>query len=86
MANHKSSVKRAKQTIKKALINKRRRGNVRTTIKALRAAIAEKNKETAEKLYPVAQSLLAAIGQTSAMEKKKASRTTSRLKSQVNQL
>lgn len=86
MANHKSSVKRAKQTIKKTLVNKRRRSIVRTAMKALREAIAEKNKELALKLYPNVQGLLASCGKTSAMEKRQTERTTSRLSSQINKL
>ena len=86
MANHKSSVKRAKQTIKKAMVNKRRRSPVRTAMKALRIAITEKNKKVAEELFPKVQGLLASCGQSSAMEKKQTARTTSRIAAQINKI
>ena len=86
MANHKSSKKRAKQTIKKAMINRRRRSPVRTAMKALRQAITDKNKKVAEELFPKVQALLAKVGKTSAMERKQTSRTTSRLISQINKI
>ena len=86
MANHKSSVKRARQTIKKTLVNKRIRSEVRSALKSIRTAIAEKNKDVAQKLLPKVQGLLANAGQSSAIEKKKASRTTSRISSQINSL
>ena len=86
MANHKSSAKRAKQTIKKAMINRRRRSPVRSALKSLRQAIADKNKKSAEELFPKVQGLLSKVGRTSAMEKKQTARTTSRLISQINRL
>jgi len=86
VANHKSSAKRAKQTIKRSMVNRRRRSPVRKAMKALRIAIADKNKKTAEELFPKVQGLLAKVGKTSAMERKQTSRTTSRLVSQINKL
>ncbi len=83
MANHKSAKKRAKQTIVKTEQNKARKGEVKSAIKDLRAAIAKKDKAAAVKLLPGVQSLLAKLAQTSAINKPNASRKTSRLAESV---
>jgi small subunit ribosomal protein S20 len=49
MATHKSSEKRARQTIRRNKINRARRASIHTTVKAVDAAIAAGDKEAAVK-------------------------------------
>ncbi len=86
MANHKSSVKRAKQTIKIRSLNRSKKSKARTFIKRLRAAITENNKTEAIKLLPAVQKLLGKLAKTGTVKKQTAARKTSRLAQQVNAL
>lgn len=79
MANHKSSVKRAKQETKRRMTNKMKTAKARTTVKALKEAVAKGDKTTAATLLSKAQSLLAKLAKSPAMKKQTASRKTSRL-------
>jgi small subunit ribosomal protein S20 len=79
VANHKSSVKRAKQEKTRRMTNKIKTAKSRTTIKALKEAIAKGDKVTAKTLLQKAQSLLAKLAKSPAMKKQTASRKTSRL-------
>lgn len=79
MANHKSSVKRAKQEKVRRMTNKIKTAKSRTTIKALKEAIAKGDKPTATTLLQKAQSLLAKLAKSPAMKKQTAARKTSRL-------
>ena len=79
MANHKSSVKRAKQEKVRRMTNKIKTAKSRTTVKALKEAIAKGDKVTAISLLQKAQSLLAKLAKSPAMKKETASRKTSRL-------
>lgn len=79
MANHKSSVKRAKQETKRRMTNKMKTAKARTTVKALKDAVAKGDKATAASLLSKAQSLLAKLAKSPAMKKQTASRKTSRL-------
>lgn len=83
MANHKSSVKRAKQEKVRRMTNKTKTAKARTAVKAVKEAIAKGDNTTAKKLLVTAQSLLAKLAKSPAMKKKTASRKTSRLTKQV---
>ena len=86
MANHKSAVKRNKQSIKRNLNNKVKTSRTRGQVKSLRAAIASGVKETANQLLLKVQSLFAKLSKTPAMRKDTAARRTSRLATQVAKL
>ena len=83
MANHKSSVKRAKQEKVRRMTNKTKTAKSRTAVKALKEAVAKGDKAAAKKLLITAQSLLAKLAKSPAMRKQTASRKTSRLTKQV---
>ncbi len=83
MANHKSAKKRAKQAIKRTLVNKTKTSRVRTMVKNLRAAISENNKEKALELAPKTQSLLNKLAKSGVIKRETAARKTSRLAQQV---
>ena len=79
MANHKSSVKRAKQEKTRRMTNKVKTAKSRTAVKALREAVSKGDVSTARTLLIKAQSLLAKLAKSPAMKKQTASRKTSRL-------
>lgn len=79
MANHKSSEKRAKQEKTRRMTNKIKTAAARTTVKALREAVAKGDKATAKTLLTKAQSQLAKLAKSPAMMKQTAARKTSRL-------
>ena len=79
MANHKSSVKRAKQEKTRRMTNKIKTAKARTAVKVLREAVVKGDKTVAQKLLSKTQSLLAKLAKSPAMKKQTASRKTSRL-------
>ena len=86
MANHKSAVKRNKQTIKKTARNKAIKTNLKNNVKSLRASIEGKEKDAAtEQLKTVTVKLDKAVTKN-IMHKNTAARTVSRLTKQVNAL
>lgn len=83
MANHKSSEKRNRQTIKKRAVNRAADSKVKTFIKKLRTSIEEKDKAAAVVLMKDVQSLLAKLGKKGMLKDNAVARKTSRLASQV---
>ena len=79
MANHKSAIKRHKQSLKHAARNR-----VKNAVKAVRAAITGNDKEQASSALTVAASVLAKAAGKGAMHWKKAARKLSRLSRAVN--
>lgn len=86
MATHKSSEKRAKQDIKKTLVNKMNESKSKTTVKKVRDAITAADKKSALELLKAAQGDLQKLAKTGVIKKKTAARRTSRLASQINNL
>ncbi|MFZ9000923.1 MAG: 30S ribosomal protein S20 [Bacteriovoracaceae bacterium] len=86
MANHKSAKKRARQAVKRTLVNKVKVSRVRTMVKNLRNAIADNNKEKALELAPKAQSLISKLAKSGIIKRENAARKTSRLAAQVANL
>ncbi len=85
MATHKSSEKRARQTIKKNEINRARRSVIQSLVKAVDVAVASKDATAAVKAQRAAEAALArSAGQT--MHWKTAARKTSRLARRVKAL
>ncbi len=83
MANHKSSVKRARQTIKKTAVNKRKSSEAKTVVKQVRNLIVTKAQEEAKKLMPKAQSLLDRLAKKGIIKKNSAARKIARLAQKV---
>ena len=86
MANHKSAIKRMRQTVKRNEVNRRNRGRLRTQMKKLRAAIAEGNAESAQALLPQTVSLIDKSIQKGVLHANAAARYKSRLTANVNDL
>ncbi len=86
MANHKSSEKRAKQDIKKNLVNKTNESKSKTSIKKVRDAITAGDKKEAATLLQKAQAELRKLAKNGVIKLNTAARKTSRLAAQVNSI
>jgi small subunit ribosomal protein S20 len=83
MANHKSSLKRIRQTETKRLNN---RYSSKTTRNAIKKFRLETNKEEAAKLYPEVVSMIDKLAKKNVIHKNKASNLKSSLALQINRL
>ena len=84
MANHKSAIKRHKQSLNRAARNRAARTRVTSAIKDVRAAIQGKDKSLADNALTLATSVLAKAAGKGALHWKKAARKISRLARAVN--
>ncbi len=84
MANHKSALKRHKQSLVRAGRNRAARTRVKTVIKSVRAAILKKDKVAAEQALVLATSILDKASTKGAMHWKTVARKISRLAKAVN--
>ncbi|MDC0857231.1 30S ribosomal protein S20 [Rickettsiales bacterium] len=83
MPNHKSAVKRVKQTERKTEVNRNRRSRIRSAVKSLLKLLADNNKEKAYSEFRVVESEIRR-GVTKGVTKKgTASRQISRLSALV---
>jgi len=86
LANHKSALKRARQSEVTRLINTGYKTRVKNVVKEVRSAIAEGSGDQAKETLKKAVSVLQKTASKGAIHKKKASRKISRLALQINQL
>jgi len=84
MANHKSSVKRIRQTIKKTERNRFYRTRLKNIVKDVRTAIDAGNKEEAAAALKVANQQIHKFVSKGVLKKETASRKVSRLHTAVN--
>lgn len=83
MANHKSSLKRIRQTKVRTLHNKYYAKTMRNAVRKLRALT---NKDDAVKLYPTVQKMLDKLAKTNIIHKNKAANLKSSLALHINKL
>ncbi|MBP3726389.1 MAG: 30S ribosomal protein S20 [Bacteroidaceae bacterium] len=83
MANHKSSLKRIRQTKTRTLHNRYYAKTMRNAVRKLRATT---DKDEAVKLYPVVQKMLDKLAKTSVIHKNKAANLKSSLAAHINKL
>ena len=83
MANHKSSLKRIRQTKVRTLHNKYYAKTMRNAVRKLRALT---NKDEAVKLYPTVQKMLDKLAKTNIIHKHKAANLKSSLALHINKL
>lgn len=83
MANHKSAIKRHKQSLKRAARNRAARTRIKNVVKAVRLAVLNQDRETAATALVAANSVLDKYA-GSAVHWKNASRKMSRLARAVN--
>jgi len=84
MANHKSSVKRIRQTIKKTERNRFYRTRLKNIVKDVRTAIDAGNKEDAAAALKVANQQIHKFVSKGILKKETAARKVSRLHTAVN--
>lgn len=86
MANHKSAIKRAKQSENRRLRNKTVKTITRTSIKKVRLAAEEKAHETAAEQLNLTQSIIDKAAKKGVIHRNTASRKISRLAKLVNSI
>ena len=86
MANHKSAIKRAKQSEQRRLRNRIRKTRMKNIIKSLEEAIASRSTELASQRLQEAISTIDKTASKGVIHKNKASRKISRLTIRVNSL
>lgn len=84
MANHKSAIKRHKQSVKRAARNRAVKTRIKNVIKAVRAAVTEKDKEQAQAKLTEAMSVLDKASSKGVIHWKNAARKISRLSKAVD--
>ena len=84
MANHKSSVKRIRQTIKKTDRNRFYKTRLKNIVKDVRTAIEAGNKEEATAAFKIANQQIHKFVSKGILKKETASRKVSRLHTAVN--
>ena len=83
MANHKSSLKRIRQTEKRRLHNRYYAKTMRNAVRKLRAMT---DKDEATKLYPSVQKMLDKLAKTNIIHKNKAANIKSSLSKHIGKL
>jgi small subunit ribosomal protein S20 len=84
LANHKSALKRARQSEAQRMVNQVHKSRAKTAVKDLRALLADKNLEKAQKALIDTVSILQKTASKKVIHKKNASRKVSRLARAVN--
>jgi small subunit ribosomal protein S20 len=86
MAQHTSAEKRNRQTVRRTQVNRIRVGQVRTTVKAVEAAILAGDKAKAQTALRTAQPIIMSGVSKGVLKMSTASRKISRLSARVRQL
>jgi small subunit ribosomal protein S20 len=86
MANHVSSLKRARQTVKRTAVNRANTSRVRTSLRALREALTKGDAKAAQEQYRETVSTLDKSVQKGVFHKNTVSRYKSRLNARVKAL
>jgi small subunit ribosomal protein S20 len=86
LANHKSAIKKARSSIRKATVNSKTLTSVRTVEKKVRKALAAKNKTDSQTALKEFASTIDKAAQKGRLSPKTASRKISRLSKQINAL
>ena len=86
MANHKSALKRARQSEVRRLRNRGYKSHVKSAVKEVRSAVAENSPDQAREKLVSAVSILQKTASKGIIHKKTASRKIARLSRQVHQL
>ncbi len=86
MANHVSSLKRARQTVTRTAVNRSNRSKLRTALRSLREALTAGNHENATTQYRITVSILDKSVQKGVLHKNTASRYKGRLNARVKAL
>ena len=86
MANHVSSLKRARQTVTRTEVNRANRSRVRSALRSMREALVKGDAAAAQAQFRLTASALDKAVQKSVLHKNTASRYKSRLNARVKAL
>lgn len=86
MANHKSALKRHRQSLKRRARNRISKTRIKNTVKAVRLAIEEKDSAKALEALKEASSILDRAARKNVIHSRQAQRRISRLQAAVNQI
>jgi len=86
LARHLSAMKRARQNKKRRVRNQARKSRVKSVVRDVRQAVAEKNLESATAALQKATPIIAKVASKGALHWRTAARKISRLTKQVNTL
>ena len=86
MANHKSALKRHRQSLKRNLRNRMTKTRIKNTVKAVREAIEANDAAKAQETLQVASSMLDKAGRKNVLHPRTAARRISRLQRAVNKI
>ncbi len=83
MANHFSAIKRARQTVKRAEVNRVNKSRLRTALRRFRTALAGGNRETAQRMFAETVAALDKAARKGVIHRNTASRYKSRLSARL---
>ncbi len=86
MAHSLSARKRVRQNAKRRIINRARKGGIKTAIKGFEAAISSGDRKAAAEQYKLAVKRLDRVASTGTIHKNKAARLKSRLAQKLNKI
>lgn len=86
MANTASAKKAVRKIMRRTLVNKDRRTEMRSSIRKVEEAVARGDQAAAREAFAVAEPLIARVGQRGIIHRKSASRKISRLSAQIKAL
>jgi len=86
LANHKSALKRHRQSLKRRARNRISKTRIKNTVKAVRLAIEEKDSAKALEALKEASSILDRAARKNVIHSRQAQRRISRLQAAVNQI
>lgn len=86
MANHKSALKRHRQSLKRRARNRISKTRIKNTVKAVRMAIEENDAAKAQEALKVATSLLDKAARKNVIHARQAQRRVARLQVAVNKI
>jgi len=86
LANHKSALKRHRQSLKRNLRNRMTKTRIKNTVKAVREAIEANDAAKAQETLQVASSMLDKAGRKNVLHPRTAARRISRLQRAVNKI
>lgn len=86
MPNHKSAIKRVRQTERRNAINRNNRSRLRTSIKKLRGTIATGETQTSQEQLPLTVSMIDKMVNKGVLHRNTAARYKARLSKAVNKL
>jgi len=86
MANHVSSLKRARQTVTRTAVNRANKSKLRSALRSMREAITAGNAQTAAETYRSTVSVLDRSVQKGVLHKNTASRYKGRLNARLKAL